>query len=207
MKCKSFRRWLHESCKKKRRTLWRLTGSIMYTWHRFPEAVLNLTWNLNQKGRFLGDPWEGHSCVGTQWGWHASWPRQSAAEAASLCWQNWGHPCLPWPKVHSWRMVMVSTIQWHDLMSRNLQHIYGSAAWLQSRDDGVVNKETGKPGTPVGDQCLYTEFPGVILPCWKETTVASAIQIKNWYFITWYIEQDTKQQPITDPLWIHTVQL
>lgn len=73
MKCKSLGRWLHESCKaKKGHTLWWLAEDTLYTWHRFPEAALNLTWNLNQKGRFLGDPWEGHSCVGTQWGWRAS---------------------------------------------------------------------------------------------------------------------------------------
>lgn len=41
MKCKSFRHWRHESCKTKR-TLWRLTGDTVCTWHRFPRAHLIL---------------------------------------------------------------------------------------------------------------------------------------------------------------------
>ncbi len=60
-------------------------------------STLNLTWNLNQEGKFLGDPREGHSCVGTHR--HARRPRRWAAEAASAHWTelrapvfaaNWG---------------------------------------------------------------------------------------------------------------------
>lgn len=142
---------------KKTHTLLEAWQVTQYTWHRFPEAALNLTWNLNQEGRFLDDPWEGHSCVGTQWGRHASRP-QRVAEATSLNGPNWGHPCLPWPEVYSWRMAMVSTVHWHDLMSRNLQHIYGCAAWLQSSDEGVVNKETGKAESPVAEEGLLQSF-------------------------------------------------
>lgn len=96
-------------------------GETLFTWHRFhrfPGAALNLTWNLNQEGRFHGDPWEGHSCVGTQWGRHASWPPREAAQASSLSRQNWGHQCLPWPEAYSVRMGMVNTVYWHHVMSQ-----------------------------------------------------------------------------------------
>lgn len=91
-----------------------------------------------------------------------------------------GCSCLPWPESHSWRMVMVSTVNWHELMSRNLQHIYGAAAaQLQSSDDGLFNKWTGKPQTPptLQEPFTVTEFPGVTVvpPCWKTPTAAELL--------------------------------
>lgn len=72
----------------------------------------------------------------------------------------------------------------HDLMSRNLQCICGFAACIKSSDDGLVNKQTGKPGSPVRGQCLLTEFPAVaVVPlCWKDNICCIHVLL-NYYLL------------------------
>lgn len=108
---KSVRVWAvrHTRAVKQSRTPGWLTADTLYTWHRFPAGAPNLTWNLNQDGRIPYDPWEGHSCVGGHWGEHAGPPRPRPADPGPtfISGQNWGHPCLLWPR--EWRASLLHT--------------------------------------------------------------------------------------------------